>query len=147
MPVLVKMPKWGLMMKAGTVTEWLRAEGDAVSAGEPLFVVETDKAINDVEAPGDGVLRRIVAGAGTEVTVSGPVGVICAGDDPPQHTITGCLDVVDRLVGLDDEQRLAGRDRVAFGPKPFGHRPGLHHQTPLRHLHQDRHGARRRLED
>ncbi|MDX6628489.1 MAG: hypothetical protein QOH00_735 [Gaiellales bacterium] len=78
MPVLVKMPKWGLMMKAGTVTEWLRAEGDDVSAGEPLFVVETDKAINDVEAPGDGVLRRIVAGAGTEVTVSGPVGVICA---------------------------------------------------------------------
>jgi pyruvate dehydrogenase E2 component (dihydrolipoamide acetyltransferase) len=78
MPVAVKMPKWGLMMKAGTVTEWLRAEGDAVSAGDPLFVVETDKAINDVEAPGDGVLRRIVAGAGTEVTVSGPVGVICA---------------------------------------------------------------------
>ncbi|MDP9257165.1 MAG: pyruvate dehydrogenase complex dihydrolipoamide acetyltransferase, partial [Actinomycetota bacterium] len=78
MPVLVKMPKWGLMMKAGTVTEWLRAEGDAVSAGEPLFVVETDKAINDVEAPGDGVLRRIVAGAGTAVTVSGPVAVICA---------------------------------------------------------------------
>ena len=76
--LVVKMPKWGLMMKAGTVTEWLRAEGDAVSAGEPLFVVETDKAINDVEAPGDGVLRRIVAGAGTEVTVSGPVGVICA---------------------------------------------------------------------
>ena len=74
MPVLVKMPKWGLMMKAGTVTEWLRAEGDAVSTGEPLFVVETDKAINDVEAPGDGVLRRIVAGAGAEVTVSGPVG-------------------------------------------------------------------------
>ena len=30
MPILVKMPKWGLMMKAGTVTEWLRAEGDAV---------------------------------------------------------------------------------------------------------------------
>ena len=52
MPILVKMPKWGLMMKAGTVTEWLRAEGDAVAAGEPLFVVETDKAVNDVEAPG-----------------------------------------------------------------------------------------------
>lgn len=76
MPILVKMPKWGLMMKTGTVTEWLRAEGDPVSAGEPLFVVETDKAVNDVEAPGDGVLRRIVADEGTEVPVSGPVGVI-----------------------------------------------------------------------
>ena len=74
MPILVKMPKWGLMMKAGTVTEWLRAEGDPVAAGEPLFVVETDKATNDVEAPGDGVLRRIVAGEGTEVVVRGAVG-------------------------------------------------------------------------
>jgi pyruvate dehydrogenase E2 component (dihydrolipoamide acetyltransferase) len=78
MPILVKMPKWGLMMKEGTVTEWLRAEGDAVAAGDPLFVVETDKAVNDVEAPGPGVLRRIVADAGTVVDVSGPVAVIAA---------------------------------------------------------------------
>ncbi len=78
MPILVKMPKWGLMMKAGTVTEWLRAEGDSVTAGEPLFVVETDKAINDVEAPGDGVLRRIVAVQGELVAVTGAVAVIAA---------------------------------------------------------------------
>jgi pyruvate dehydrogenase E2 component (dihydrolipoamide acetyltransferase) len=76
MPLLVKMPKWGLMMKAGTVTEWHRAEGDAVTAGDPLFVVETEKAVNDVEAPADGVLRRIVAEEGAIVPVSGPVGVI-----------------------------------------------------------------------
>ena len=76
MPILLKMPKWGLMMKSGTVTGWFRAEGDAVSAGDPLFTVETDKAVNDVEAPGDGVLRRIVAGEGTEVAVTGAVGVI-----------------------------------------------------------------------
>ncbi len=76
MPILVKMPKWGMMMNAGTVTEWLRAEGDAVSAGDPLFVVETDKAVNEVEAPAAGVLRRIVAGVGAEVAVTGPVAVI-----------------------------------------------------------------------
>lgn len=81
MPILLKMPKWGLMMKSGTVTEWFRAEGDPVSAGEPLFTVETDKAVNDVEAPGDGVLRRIVAGVGTEVAVTGPVGVIAVGGE------------------------------------------------------------------
>ena len=52
------------------LTEWFRSEGDPVSAGEPLFTVETDKAVNDVEAPGDGVLRRIVAGVGTEVAVT-----------------------------------------------------------------------------
>ncbi len=81
MPLLVKMPKWGMLMKAGTVTEWFRAEGDAVAAGDPLFTVETDKAINDVEAPGDGVLRRIVAGAGAEVVVAGPVAVLAVGGE------------------------------------------------------------------
>jgi pyruvate dehydrogenase E2 component (dihydrolipoamide acetyltransferase) len=81
MPLLVKMPKWGLMMKAGTVTEWLRGEGDTVTAGEPLFVVETEKAINDVAAPGDGILRRIVAGQGSVVAVSGPVAVIAVGGE------------------------------------------------------------------
>ena len=64
MPTLVTMPKWGLTMKAGKVTEWLCREGAAVRAGEPLLTVETDKATNDVEAPADGVLRKIVAGVG-----------------------------------------------------------------------------------
>lgn len=81
MPILVKMPKWGLMMKAGTVTEWLRAEGEAVRAGEPLFVVETDKTVNDVDAPADGVLRKIVAEAGTEVPVTGAVAVLALPDE------------------------------------------------------------------
>ncbi len=46
MPILVKMPKWGLTMKVGTVTEWLRPEGAEVKAGEPLLMVESDKAAN-----------------------------------------------------------------------------------------------------
>lgn len=78
MPVLVKMPKWGLTMKIGTVTEWLRPEGAEVALGEPLLTVETDKAVNDVEAPAAGVLRKIVAAVGVQVPVSDPVAVIAA---------------------------------------------------------------------
>src|SRR5581483_8013499 len=86
MPILVKMPKWGLTMKAGTITQWLRAEGAAVAAGEPLLTVETDKAANEVEAPEAGVLRKIVAPEGAEVPVSDPLAVLAApgetlGDD------------------------------------------------------------------
>jgi pimeloyl-ACP methyl ester carboxylesterase len=84
MPTIVKMPKWGLTMTAGTVTDWLRAEGDEVAAGDPLLTVETEKAVNDVEAPADGVLLKIVAGAGVEVPVSGPVAIIAA----PEETLT-----------------------------------------------------------
>lgn len=78
MPTIVKMPKWGLTMTAGTVVDWLAAEGSAVSEGDPLLTVETEKAVDDVPAPTDGILYRIVASAGSEVPVSGPVAVILA---------------------------------------------------------------------
>jgi pimeloyl-ACP methyl ester carboxylesterase len=81
MPTLVKMPKWGLTMTAGTVTDWLRQEGDEVAEGDPLLTVETEKAVNDVEAPASGLLRKIVAVSGEEVAVSGPVAIITAPDE------------------------------------------------------------------
>lgn len=78
MATVVKMPKWGLTMTAGTVTDWLREEGSEVSEGDPLLTVETEKAVNDVDAPADGVLVKIVANQGAEVPVSGPVAIIAA---------------------------------------------------------------------
>ena len=84
MATVVKMPKWGLTMTAGTVTDWLYPEGAEVSAGDPIFTVETEKAVNDVECPADGVLLKIVASQGEEVAVSGPVAIIAA----PGETIS-----------------------------------------------------------
>lgn len=78
MATVVKMPKWGLTMTAGTVTDWLRDEGSEISEGDPLLTVETEKAVNDVEAPSDGVLLKIVAAQGAEVPVSGPIAIIGA---------------------------------------------------------------------
>ena len=43
MATIVIMPKQGLMMEEGTITKWLKKEGEAVTAGEPLFEMETDK--------------------------------------------------------------------------------------------------------
>ena len=59
MPTIVTMPKWGLTMTSGTVTAWSRQEGDPISEGAPLLTVETEKAVDDVEAPASGVLRKI----------------------------------------------------------------------------------------
>jgi pyruvate dehydrogenase E2 component (dihydrolipoamide acetyltransferase) len=81
MPTIVKMPKWGLTMTVGTVTDWLRGEGEEVAAGDPLLTVETEKAVNDVEAPADGVLRKIVASTGSEVPVSNPVAIILSANE------------------------------------------------------------------
>ncbi len=84
MPTIVAMPKWGLLMTEGTVSDWLLAEGDEVRAGEPLFTVETDKATSDVDAPHDGVLRRIVVAEGAKVVVTAPVAVLSS----PGETVT-----------------------------------------------------------
>jgi pyruvate dehydrogenase E2 component (dihydrolipoamide acetyltransferase) len=78
MATIVKMPKWGLTMTQGTIVDWLVAEGTEVSEGDMLLTVETEKAVDDVGAPASGVLYRIVAPAGSEVEVSGPVALIVA---------------------------------------------------------------------
>ncbi len=78
MATIVKMPKWGLTMTQGTIVDWLVAEGTEVAEGDMLLTVETEKAVDDVGAPTSGVLCRIVAPAGSEVEVSGPVALIVA---------------------------------------------------------------------
>ena len=81
MPTIVTMPKWGLTMVSGTVTGWSREEGDPVTEGSPLLTVETEKAVDDVEAPASGILRKIVASTGSEVPVMGAVAAIVAPDE------------------------------------------------------------------
>ena len=55
----VKLPRLGQGMEAGTITKWLKSEGDTVSKGDPLFVIDTDKVTQEVESDYDGVLLRI----------------------------------------------------------------------------------------
>jgi pyruvate dehydrogenase E2 component (dihydrolipoamide acetyltransferase) len=74
--VKLAMPKWGLSMRQGKVTDWLVAEGEEVRQGEELFEVETEKIDGAVESPVAGVLRRRVAEVGAVVPVGGLVGVL-----------------------------------------------------------------------
>ena len=57
----VTIPKWGIEMQEGTVTEWRVAVGDTVAKGDELIDIESDKIVNTMEAPVDGVLRRTIA--------------------------------------------------------------------------------------
>ncbi|RQD69993.1 MAG: 2-oxo acid dehydrogenase subunit E2 [Tindallia sp. MSAO_Bac2] len=81
MAVKVVMPKLGLTMKEGTVNKWLKQEGESVKKGEPLFEVSTDKINNEIESPGDGVLRKIVVPAETKAPVSALLGIIAEADE------------------------------------------------------------------
>jgi pyruvate dehydrogenase E2 component (dihydrolipoamide acetyltransferase) len=68
-------------MEEGRVVKWLKAEGDAVRSGETLAEVETDKAIMELVARGEGVLRARLVPEGTTVEVGKLVGVIAAADE------------------------------------------------------------------
>jgi len=64
MPVEVIMPALGMAQETGKVVRWHKAEGDAVTKGEPLLEIETDKVTVDIEAPADGTLAGIRAANG-----------------------------------------------------------------------------------
>jgi pyruvate dehydrogenase E2 component (dihydrolipoamide acetyltransferase) len=77
----VKLPRLGQGMEAGTIVRWLKAEGDEVAKGEPLYELDTDKVTQEVEAEADGVLLKIVIADG-EVDVGTTIAVIGAqGED------------------------------------------------------------------
>jgi pyruvate dehydrogenase E2 component (dihydrolipoamide acetyltransferase) len=74
--VTVIMPKLGLSMKEGTVVSWKVSEGDSVKQGAVIAEVMTEKITSKVEAPGDGVVLRILTPAKSKVLVSGVMAVI-----------------------------------------------------------------------
>ncbi len=74
----IAMPRLGWTMKEGTLVEWLKADGDAVEAGEILFTVESDKALNEIETFSGGILRI-------------PSDVPQPGDTVPVGTLLGYL--------------------------------------------------------
>lgn len=65
----VELPKWGMTMQDGTVSEWTRKPGDRVEEGDVIAIIETEKVDADLEAPESGVLREILVEAGETVEV------------------------------------------------------------------------------
>lgn len=74
----IDMPALSSTMKEGKVVSWLKAEGDPISSGEAIMVVESDKADMDVEAFEDGYLAAIITGEGETSAVGSPVALIAA---------------------------------------------------------------------
>ncbi|MEW2473498.1 2-oxoglutarate dehydrogenase, E2 component, dihydrolipoamide succinyltransferase [Micromonospora gifhornensis] len=76
MPVSVTMPRLGESVTEGTVTRWLKQEGDTVEVDEPLLEVSTDKVDTEIPSPAAGVLTRIVVGEDETAEVGSELAVI-----------------------------------------------------------------------
>ncbi|MDD4612956.1 MAG: dihydrolipoyl dehydrogenase [Synergistaceae bacterium] len=123
---VVTMPKLGLTMNEGTVSEWRKKVGDPVEKGEILLIVATDKLTFEVEAGESGILSEIIVKQGESAVVSAPLARIGDGEDlapesgakPDSHAVEKDSD----QHGLPEAASFAGRKRVAvIGGGPGGY--------------------------
>src|SRR5436190_11889524 len=83
MAVSVSLPALGESVTEGTVTRWLKAEGERVEADEPLLEVSTDKVDTEIPAPAAGVLASIKVAEDETVEVGAELAVIDDGTGAP----------------------------------------------------------------
>src|SRR5690625_458376 len=76
MPTSVSMPELGESVTEGTVTQWLKQEGDTVEADEPLLEVATDKVDTEIPSPASGVLSRILVAEDETVEIGAEIAII-----------------------------------------------------------------------
>ena len=108
MATTVSMPQLGESVTEGTVTRWLKAVGDTVTADEPLLEVSTDKVDTEIPSPVSGVLTEIIAGEDAVVLVGGALAVIsaAAGIAGAEAVIAGA----EAVIGTDDVASEAGTE-------------------------------------
>lgn len=78
---VVRMPRLGITMQSGTIVNWMKKEGEAITQGEVLFEFESEKSTVEVEAQQSGVLRKILAAEGDEVEINAAIAVIAEADE------------------------------------------------------------------
>src|SRR6516164_3474672 len=89
MAISVVMPALEMAQENGKLLAWRKKEGESVRKGEPLLEIETDKAVVEVEAPGDGILAGVTAEAGAVIPVGETIAwLVAPGENPPAKAAT-----------------------------------------------------------
>ena len=90
MPTDVIMPQMGESIFEGTITKWLKKQGDTVQRDEPLFEISTDKVDAEIPSPASGVLSEVKIAEGNTVQINTVVGVIADADGQACAGSCGC---------------------------------------------------------
>jgi pyruvate dehydrogenase E2 component (dihydrolipoamide acetyltransferase) len=89
MAISVVMPALEMAQENGKLLAWRKKEGESVAKGEPLLEIETDKAVVEIEAPGDGILAGITAEVGAVIPVGETIAwLVAPGEKPPAKAVT-----------------------------------------------------------
>ena len=116
--VTLYMPQLDQEMQEGVVAHWLKSAGDAVTQGEIIVEIETEKAIVEVEAPASGVLRGVVVREGESAPVGAALAVIEAASAAPAPA-SNVADADETFVPLSPMRRaIAARTSRSMSAAP-----------------------------
>jgi pyruvate dehydrogenase E2 component (dihydrolipoamide acetyltransferase) len=122
----VVMPQMGVSVSEGTITKWVKSEGEAVEADETLLEISTDKVDTEVPSPASGVVRQILAQegetvpVGTKIAVIAPEGAEVEGapeEAPPEPATAEAAEETAAAAGAE------GETPKAAGPEPVPAEP------------------------
>ena len=117
------MPKWGIEMEEGKLTEWLIDEGSSFSKGDPLLVVETDKISNEIEAEFDGLCRKKLVDVDGIYPVGALLAVFASEEIPDEEVDQFISDFVPVDSSFQPESAVSEKKAEPAEPKPSEDKP------------------------
>ena len=121
----VVMPQMGVSVSEGTITKWLKLEGEEIAADEALLEISTDKVDTEIPSPASGVVQQILAQEGETVAVGTKIAVISPGDGaaqapetPPEPATAQAAQESEAAAGAEGETPTAERVENAREAEP-----------------------------
>ena len=117
------MPKWGIEMEEGKLTEWMIEEGSSFSKGDPLLVVETDKISNEIEAEFDGLCRKKLVDVDGTYPVGALLAVFASEEVPDEEVEQFINDFVPVDSSFQPESAVSEKKSKPVEPIPSDNKP------------------------
>lgn len=130
MPTSVTMPALGESVTEGTVTRWLKQEGEQVEVDEPLLEVSTDKVDTEIPSPAAGVLTKILVAEDETVDVGAELAVIGGDADGGGSDDAGDQAAPPASAEDDDTPQTPGQQVEDAAPEPSDEQPAPQQQEP-----------------
>lgn len=127
--IKITMPQAGQTMEEGMILSWKKSEGEPVEKGETLLEIDTDKATIEVEAPENGVLRKILCQDGTTVPVLAPIAILAGPTEDISRQLAEAVAELRSImgggapVGCLPAEKDTEQQELAVAPSPSDSQP------------------------